>query len=105
MTKLNDWFISISSASKQIEEYVSESEECVFELNRGFSIDFRDGSGEDYNNTAVDDTGLEYGVGDDSFMSGCGIGCGDGDGDGNSKGNGTGLESALRDGNRYEDFI
>ena len=70
MTKLNDWFISISPASKQIKEYVSESEECVFELNRGFSIDFRDGSGEDYNNTAVDDTGLEYGGGDDSFMSG-----------------------------------
>lgn len=43
--------------------------------------------------------------GDDSFMSGCGIGCGDGDGDGNSKGNGTGLESTLRGGNRYEDFI
>ena len=76
MTKLNDRFISISPASKQIEEYDSES-------NRGFSIDFPDGSGEDYNNRAVDDTGVEYGGGDDSFMSGCGIGCG----------------------NRYEDFI
>ena len=61
MTKLNDWFISISPASKQIEEYVSESKECVSESNRGFSIDFPDGSGEDYNNTAVDDTGVEYG--------------------------------------------
>ena len=105
MTKLNDWFISISPASKQIEECVSESEEYDSESNRGFSIDFPDGSGEDYNNRAVDDTGVEYGGGDDSFISGCGIGCGDGDGDGNSKGNGTGLESALRSGNRYEDFI
>ena len=98
MTKLNDWFISISPSSKQIEEYVSGS-------NRGSSIDFSDGSGEDYNNTAVDDTGIEYGGGCDSFMSGDGIGCGDGDGDGNSKGNGTGLESLLKGGNKYEDFI
>lgn len=98
MTKLNDWFISISPASKQIEEYVSES-------NCGFSIDFPDGSGEDYNNTAVDDTGIEYSGGSDSFMSGDGIGCGSGDGDGDFKGNGTGLESLLRDGDRYEDFI
>ena len=96
MTKLNDWFISISSASKQIEEYVSGS-------NRGSSIDFSDGSGEDYNNTVVDDTGIEYSGGSDAFISGDGIGCGDGDG--NSKGNGTGLESLLRGGNRYEDFI
>lgn len=98
MTKLNDWFISISPSSKQIEEYVSGS-------NRGSSIDFSDGSGEDYNNTAVDDTGIEYSGGSDVFISGDGIGCGDGDGDGNSKGNGTGLESLLRGGNKYEDFI
>lgn len=99
MAKLNDWFISISLGSKQIKEYVCES-------NYRASVDFPDGSGEDYNNTAVDDTGIEYGCGgNDSFMDGGGLGSGDGDGDGDVKGSGLGLESILKDEHRYEDLI
>lgn len=98
MAKLNDWFINISLGSKQIKEYVCES-------NHRSSIDFPDGSGEDYNNTAVDDTGIEYCGDNNSFMDGGGIGSGCGDGDGCVEGSGTGLESILKDEHRYEDLI
>lgn len=99
MAKLNDWFMRTSLGGKQIKEYVCES-------NYRASVDFPDGSGEDYNNTAVDDTGLEYG-GDNgcSFIDGEGLGSGDGDGDGDVEGSGIGLESVLKNDHRYEDFI